>query len=111
MSLEGVCVVEFARDDDHLMHGVWKVAARTNGKTLDAFSTPREVLAKVGRLERRTPICVDSKFGDGVPGEDLAKELHNQGFHNLYLATGHQPSTLPSMSLIKEIVGKKAPWS
>lgn len=97
-------------DDDHLVHAVWKVAARTNGKTLDAFSTPREFLAKVGRLDKTTPIYVDSKLGEGVLGEDFAKELHAQGFRNLYLATGHHRDSLPVMPWIKEIVGKKAPW-
>lgn len=98
-------------DDDHLVHLVWKVAARTNGKTLDSFSTPREFLAIVGRLDKKTPIYVDSKLGDGVRGEEFAKELHAQGFRNLYLATGHQRGMLPPMPWIKEVVGKKAPWS
>lgn len=98
-------------DDDHLVHTVWKVAARTNGKTLDAFSTPKEFLAKVGRLDRRTPIYVDSKLSDGVRGEEFAKELHDKGFRNLYLATGHQRDALPPMPWIMDIVGKKAPWS
>lgn len=98
-------------DDDRLVHAVWKVAARTNGKALDAFSTPREFLAKAGRMDKTTPIYVDSKLGGGVRGEDFAKELHAQGFRNLYLATGHQPATLPAMPWIKEVVGKKAPWS
>lgn len=98
-------------DDDELVHTVWRVAARTNGKTLDAFSTPKEFLAKVGRLDRKTPIYVDSKLGDGVRGEELAKELHEKGFRNLYLATGHDRDALRSMPWIKGIVGKEAPWS
>lgn len=97
-------------DDDHLVHTVWKVAARTNGKALDAFSTPREFLASVGRLDKSTPIYVDSKLGEGVRGEEFAKELHEQGFKNLYLATGHHAVALPTMPWIKEVVGKDAPW-
>jgi len=97
-------------DDDHLVHTVWKVAARTNGKTLDAFSTPREFLAKVGRLDKTTAIYVDSKLGDGIRGEEFAKELHDRGFQNIFLATGQRRDALPSMPWIREIVGKKAPW-
>lgn len=97
-------------DDDHLVHANWKMAARTSGKTLDAFLTPREFLAIVGRLDKRTPIYLDSKLGDGVRGEDFAKELHAQGFRNLYLATGRRQDDLPTMAWIKEVVGKKAPW-
>ena len=98
-------------DDDDLVHTVWKVAATTNGKTLGAFSTPREFLAIVGRLDKSTPIYVDSKLGDGVLGEEFAKELHAQGFRNLYLATGRKRDTFPVMPWIKDVVGKKAPWS
>lgn len=98
-------------DDDHLVHTVWKVAASANGKTLGAFSTPREFLAIVGRLDKTTPIYVDSKPGGGIRREDFAKDLHAQGFRNLYLATGRQPDSLPPMPWIKEIVGKKAPWA
>lgn len=97
-------------DDDHLVHSVWKVAARTSGKTLGAFSTPREFLAMVGQMDKTTPIYVDSNLGEGVRGEDFAKELHAQGFRNLYLATGRQRESLPVMPWIKEVVGKKAPW-
>lgn len=97
-------------DDDHLVHTVWKVAASTNGKTLDAFSTPREFLAIVGRLDKSSPIYADSKLGEGVRGEEFAKDLHAQGFRNLYLATGRQSESLPPMPWIKEVVGKKAPW-
>lgn len=97
-------------DDDRLVHTVWKVAARTNGKTLDTYSTPREFLAKVRRLDKATPIYVDSKLGNGVRGEDLAKDLHEQGFRNVYLATGREPGSFPTVPWIKEVVGKNAPW-
>lgn len=98
-------------DDDHLVHANWRVAARTSGKTLDAFSTPSAFLAIVGRVDKETPIYVDSILTNGVRGEDFAKDLHAKGFRNLYLATGHQPATLPALPWIKEIVGKKAPWT
>lgn len=98
-------------DDDQLVHTVWKVAASSNGKTLGTFSTPREFLAIVSGLDKSTPIYVDSKLGEGVRGEDFARDLHAQGFWNLYLATGRQSESLPPMPWIKEVVGKKAPWA
>lgn len=98
-------------DDDRLVHTVWTVAARNNGKRLAVFSTPREFMVSVGKLDKRTPIYVDSNLGDGIRGEEFTKELHAQGFRNLYLATGRQPDTLPPMPWIIEVVGKKSPWS
>jgi len=51
-------------------------------------------------------------LSEGIRGNDFAKELHTQGSRNLYLATGNYQDSLPgSMTWIKEIFGKKAPWS
>lgn len=75
----------------------------------DQISNKSDRLRRVHFLS--TPIYVDSKLGDGVIGEEFAKELHEQGFQNLYLATGRQPESLPPMPWIKEVDGKKAPWA
>ena len=41
----------------------------------------------------------------------LAKELHAQGFLNLYMATGHPAERFASMPWIKEVRGKSPPWN
>lgn len=97
-------------EDDSLVQTVWKVAARTNGKTLKVFSHPNEFLAVAAELAKGTPIYVDSKLGKDIRGEEFAKELHARGFRNLYLATARTRESLPAMPWIKEVVGKEAPW-
>ena len=49
-------------------------------------------------------------LGGGVRGEEIAKEIYEKGFTNLYLTTGHPKEAFPAMHWIRGIVGKGAPW-
>lgn len=98
-------------DDDKLVQMVWRLAAKSSGKTLTVFASPKEFSASESGLSRETVIYVDSDLGEGVRGEDFAKQLHDRGFANLYLATGRPPDSLPPMPWIKGIIGKAAPWA
>ncbi|MFC1522858.1 sensor histidine kinase [Elusimicrobiota bacterium] len=99
-------------DDDPLVHMVWKMAAQEKGMDLKAFKDPKDfmkLLDKVGS-DLSTPIYLDSELGEGVKGEDIAKELHDKGFTNLYLETGHPPEAFAHATWIKKVVGKEPPW-
>ena len=63
----------------------------------------------LGRYARTTPIYIDSHLGDGIRGEDFAKELHDAGFSRVYLATGSLETAFPPMPWLSEIVGKEPP--
>ncbi|MFC1522562.1 hypothetical protein ACFL6Y_09150 [Elusimicrobiota bacterium] len=41
----------------------------------------------------------------------MAKELHEKGFKNLYLETGHPPEAFSHATWIKKVVGKEPPWA
>ncbi|MDD5655972.1 MAG: HAMP domain-containing sensor histidine kinase [Elusimicrobia bacterium] len=98
-------------DDDALVRMTWKAAAKSKGIDLAAFPAPRDLLAAIETFPKGTAIYLDSKLGDGVKGEDVAKELHAKGFTNLYLATGYDRDSLPAMPWIREVVGKEPPWA
>lgn len=98
-------------DDDALVHMTWKMAAKSKGLELMAFSTSKELLAALSGLPKDTPFYLDSELGDGVQGKRVAQDLHAQGFSNLYLATGRAPDSFPHMPWIKQVVGKEPPWS
>jgi len=97
-------------DDDALVRMNWKGTARSKGLNLIAFAKPQEFLAAVAGFPKDTAIYLDSKLGDGIRGEDIAKDLHAQGFTNLYLATGYDQDSLSPMPWIKKVVGKAPPW-
>lgn len=97
-------------DDDALVRMNWKGAARSKGLNLVAFKNPQEFLAAVDGFPKETAIYLDSKLGDGVKGEDIAKDLHAKGFTNLYLATGYDPESFPAVPWIKKVLSKSPPW-
>lgn len=98
-------------DDDALVRMNWAGTARAKGLDLKVFSGAPEFLAAVGGLPKATAIYLDSKLGNGLRGEDIAKELHAQGFTELYLATGYDAQSFSPVPWIKKVVGKEPPWA
>ena len=98
-------------DDDPLVHAVWKMSAKTRSKSLEVFFSIDEFNARSFAIEFTVPIYVDSSLGGGVKGEEFAKSLHEQGFSEVYLATGFSADRFISMPWLRGIVGKESPWS
>ncbi|HAH32747.1 MAG TPA: hypothetical protein DCL44_10585 [Elusimicrobia bacterium] len=101
--------VEVLLDDDALVHMTWKMTARNKGITLKAFKTPAEFFASLETFPKDTPIYLDSELGDGVKGEDIAKDLREKGFTGIYLETGHPPEKFSHLPWLK-VIGKEPPW-
>ncbi|MFC1521906.1 PAS domain-containing sensor histidine kinase [Elusimicrobiota bacterium] len=97
-------------DDDPLVHMTWKMAAESKGIKLTAFKNSKDFLAMAEQLPKTTHIYLDSELGEGVKGEDVAKELHEKGFTDLYLETGHPSEHFSHATWIKKVVGKEPPW-
>ncbi|MFA5140766.1 MAG: HAMP domain-containing sensor histidine kinase [Elusimicrobiota bacterium] len=98
-------------DNDALVHMTWKIVAESKGVNLLCFRTAQDLLCQAERLSKSVAIYADSELGNGIQGEDIAKELHAKGFTNLYLTTGHSPETFPPMPWIKQVRGKEPPWA
>lgn len=96
-------------DDDMLVHMNWKMAAKAAGAELKAFKTPQELAAAAETLARDIPLYIDSELGDGVKGEDIAKNLHDKGFTDITMATGHAAARFSHLPWLK-VTGKEPPW-
>ncbi|HOW88848.1 MAG TPA: ATP-binding protein, partial [Elusimicrobiales bacterium] len=96
-------------DDDVLTHMNWEMAARENGVSLETFTDPGRFMAAAEAMPKDIPIYIDSGLGDGVKGERIAGELHEKGFTNLTLATGHPPERFASLPWLR-VIGKEPPW-
>jgi len=101
--------VEVLLDDDALVHMTWKMSARNNGITLKAFKAPVEFLSSLEAFPKDTPIYLDSELGEGLKGEDIAKDLWEKGFTGIYLETGHPPERFSHLPWLK-VIGKEPPW-
>ena len=98
-------------DDDVFVREAWSLSAKKRGLnvlTLESSSTLKEIESA---LAKDTPIYVDV-YLDGEDGVELAGDLHQRGFSNLYLATGLEgfsPFESNKPDFVRGIVGKDFP--
>jgi hypothetical protein len=97
-------------DDDPLVHMNWKMAAKAAGAELKTYKTPGELAAAAAALPRDIPLYIDSELADDAKGEDIAAELHDKGFADITMATGHGPDKFKHLPWLK-VAGKEPPWA
>jgi hypothetical protein len=93
-------------DDTMLVHTTWQMMAKEKGKSLLCFSAPEEFFNKFPEIEPTTPIFIDVSLGNGVRGEEVAREAIGLGFTQVFLATGHAADSIADIPGLKGIVGK-----
>ncbi len=97
-------------DNDATLRRCWQLAADSNGKSILTFDNITEFEKILVDIDRRTPLYIDSDLGGGVKGEECAKQLFEQGFHEIYLATGHVAGYFDVMPWIRAIKDKYPPF-
>lgn len=97
-------------DDDELVHMSWRMTAKDRGIALAAFYSVEDFYGSKLSTHRNLPIYVDVSLAQGVNGVEVARKLHDEGFHNLYLATGHAESRFSDLDFLKGVIGKSPPW-
>ncbi len=97
-------------DDDISITGAWMLHAIARGKKIKTYNSIHDFKADLDKFGKTIAIYIDSDLNDFVKGEDLAKEIYDKGFQNIYLATGHLSDRFPAMSWIKDVVGKAPPF-
>ncbi len=75
-------------------------------KVTDQYNSPEEFLKNAHRYTRDTKIYLDNNYDNSfLRGLDIAKELHEKGFKQLYLLSGDifEPNEIPDyLSVIKK---------
>ncbi|OGS07110.1 MAG: hypothetical protein A2270_03855 [Elusimicrobia bacterium RIFOXYA12_FULL_51_18] len=97
-------------DDDMLVRMNWKLAAKTAGVELKAYKTPKDFASGIADLSKDTAIYIDSELGNDIKGEDIARDLHEKGFTDLTMATGHGADKFTHLPWLK-VTGKESPWA
>lgn len=94
-------------DDDPLVRMTWIMAAKESKINFEAFHSREAFLEKAEIFDRSTPIYIDMNLADDVKGTDVAVDLSELGFANLYLATGYEIDSIRSIpKCIQQVCGK-----
>ncbi|MBY0378217.1 MAG: sensor histidine kinase, partial [Gammaproteobacteria bacterium] len=97
-------------DDDATLCKCWQLSASFSEKSIMTFTSISAFEKKIAEIDPITPIYIDSELGRGLRGEEYAKQLFEQGFHEIYLVTGHAATSFSSMPWIRAIIDKNPPF-
>ena len=97
-------------DDDELMRMTWLFAAEQAEKHVDVYAHPTEFITQMAKYNKDTIIYIDSELGDELSGQIFAKEIYDNGFKEIYLATGHPSDSFGDLPWLKSVVGKTPPF-
>lgn len=75
-------------------------------KSIICFINGFDLKANLNEIDLECAFYIDSNLSSSEKGEDLAKDLFDLGFKNLYLATGYEPDQFSHVSWVKAVVGK-----
>ncbi|MDA8243748.1 MAG: HAMP domain-containing sensor histidine kinase [Elusimicrobia bacterium] len=97
-------------DDDPLVHASWRISAKAAGAEFRGFSDPAAFIAAAEGCGKDVVLYVDSELGGGLHGEKIAERLHDKGYSDISLATGHPPEKFAHLPWLR-ITGKAPPWT
>lgn len=98
-------------DNDPLVITTWKMSAKTKGHKAKFYNSLQSFQMQISIIPKETVIYIDSDLGKDesgnlVKGEDAALTFYLQGFHQIFLTTGHDSSSFSELPQVKGIVGK-----
>ncbi len=97
-------------DDEEVIGEYWKDSAEAAGKSISVFNDPRDFMQVVHQYPKDVLIYLDSSLGNGLKGEDFAKQLYDQGYQNIILVTGFPKDRFKDVTWVKDVIGKEPPW-
>ncbi len=97
-------------DDDDLVQFSWRLSAKAACRSFIGFTRPEDFFNRSRQFDKTTPIFVDCNLGHGVSGEDIAKQIYEQGFEVIYISTGYSGRTFENLPFLKGVVGKDPVW-
>jgi hypothetical protein len=92
------------------MRALWQYCAKASKKRCLVFGSAAELEDILPEIDPKTPIYLDSTLTDGTTAEIYSKILFDQGYRELYLSTGYEPSHFGDLPWVKAILGKDPPF-
>lgn len=96
-------------DDDELTRATWEMKAKKSGISLRTYKDVDSFKADINNIKKDDVLYIDSELGE-IKGESLAAELHELGFQNISMASGHPPEKFAEYTFLKSVISKKAPF-
>lgn len=96
-------------DDDELVRITWEARARKNGISLQTFNSHNKFLEVKNTILKDSLIFIDSELGN-IKGEEIALTLHEEGFTNISITSGHPPENFKQLHFLRTIISKAAPF-
>lgn len=98
-------------DDSESVTLAWEYKAQKANKTIAAFNDVDTFTSYVLNCDSSVPIYIDANLKNDIKGEQIAKELYDHGYQNLYITTGHSPEMYAHVSWVKKVIGKEPPFN
>lgn len=81
-------------DDDELLLDTFSKLL-FEGMSVDTYLNPHELLENISQYSLNTKIAIDNNYNNNsLKGVDIARELYNKGYTNLYILSGEDPENV-----------------
>ena len=98
-------------DDDLLLRLTWEAIAKKRNIHFLSLSSTSDFRNYESQINKKNSfIYIDSNLGENeIKGEDFAIILHNEGYENIYIASGYNPEHFSHLSWLN-YAGKECPF-
>lgn len=97
-------------DDSEPVTFVWKLVAEEKGVALTTFNDISLFKEYVQNCKKEVLIYIDSELQSSQRGEDIAKELYELGYRNIYISSGHPAEHFEHVTWVKGVIPKDPPF-
>ena len=88
----------------------WEFAAKKKNIKLEIYDNPKSFIQNMDKYDFDTEIYIDSELGEDNKGEDIARNLYEIGYTNIYIETGHSFEKFKDLKYIKAVISKEPPF-
>jgi signal transduction histidine kinase len=98
-------------DNDELVRITWQFKAKKMTQNFLSFETFDELKKIIHLIPKNTDFYIDSDLGNSVKGEEIALNLHKNGFTQISMASGNNNEYFKNLTFLKCVKDKTPPWS
>lgn len=94
-------------DDSQIVIDTWQLKAIEKKINFAGFTEISKFLNFIKTISKDSSIYIDYSLKNDIKGTDLAEEVFQKGFKNIYIATGYEPDYFALPHYITKVVGKE----